>query len=80
MVFTGFVQRLTVTPRFVFRKNVTSRFSETLKTEGLRSSPLCLSVHYKGMLRMTERTAHITCRCHYITEFSCIVLTGQMTV
>ena len=27
-----------------------------------------------------KRIAHITYRCHYITEFACIVLTRQMAV
>lgn len=64
----------------LFFTSVMFGFCETVKTEGLWTRPLCLSVHYKGMLRMTERTAHITYRCHYITELCCIVFTRQMTV
>lgn len=47
-------------------------FGFSVKAEGLSTSPLCLSVHSEGMLRMTERTAHITYRCHYITKFAAL--------
>lgn len=57
------------TPRFVSHKCDQWILGDSM-AEGFRASPLCLSVHYKGMLGMTARTAHITYRWHYITKLA----------